>query len=71
MEENNKKFSKERRSAPRVSGALAEYIIEGNESPKKKAFIKDIGIHGVCIYVPEAMDKDLLEGPHNSKMNLS
>lgn len=55
MEEKDEKFSKERRRAPRVSGAIVEYSIEGQASSDKKAFIKDICIYGICIYVPETI----------------
>ena len=52
MTDHAETFPKEKRRSPRVSGAVVEYHIEGEESDKRKAFIKDICIHGVCIYIP-------------------
>jgi len=56
MEDEDEKFSKERRRAPRVSGAIVEYTSKGNEVEVKKAFIKDICVYGICIYVPESVE---------------
>jgi len=58
MNEHPEKFSKERRKAPRVSGALVEYSIDGKDVSKNKAFIKDICIYGICIYISEEIGKD-------------
>jgi len=55
MSDTDEKFPKERRKAPRVSGAIVEYTTE-EDSSIKKAFIKDICIYGICIYVPESFE---------------
>jgi hypothetical protein len=55
MVDQSENFPKEKRRSPRVSGALVEYFISGDPGdppPKKKAFIKDLCIHGICIYIP-------------------
>ena len=54
MEEQNPPFN-EQRKHPRTSGALVEYYIEGMDAEKKKAFIKDISLDGICIYITEPM----------------
>ena len=41
----------ERRRALRVKGAVVEYFAQGGETSQKKAFIKDVGLYGICIYV--------------------
>jgi len=58
MEDQDEKFPKEKRRAPRVSGTLVEYTFEGKDEPTKEAFIKDICIYGVCIFVPNAVELD-------------
>ena len=57
MAENQERFPKEKRRSPRVGGAVVEYYIGDDESSVKKAFIKDICIHGICIYMPEGVDE--------------
>ena len=56
MVDKQEKFPKEKRLSPRVSGAVVEYFIDGQEETVKKAFIKDICIHGICIYMPEGVE---------------
>jgi len=56
MEDQDEKFPKEKRRAPRVSGTLVEYKFEGKDASVKEAFIKDICIYGVCIFVPHAVE---------------
>lgn len=56
MAEQEEKFSQERRKAPRVSGAIVEYFVGTRTGEMKKAFIKDICIYGICIYVPESIE---------------
>jgi len=58
MEDQDEKFPKEKRRAPRVSGTLVEYTFEGKDAPAKEAFIKDICIYGVCIFVPHNVEQD-------------
>ena len=55
MTEDAEKFPKERRRAPRVTGALVEYSIEGRDVDRRNAFIKDVCIYGICIYIPETV----------------
>ena len=55
MAEQTDKFPKEKRRSPRVSGAMVEYSFIGKNESVKKAFIKDICIHGICIYMPETI----------------
>ena len=57
MVDKQERFPKEKRRSPRVSGALVEYFVDGQESLAKKAFIKDICIHGICIYMPEVVEE--------------
>jgi hypothetical protein len=57
MSEDDEKFSKERRRAPRVGGSIVEYSVEGRNASLRKAFIKDICIYGICVYVPEMFDE--------------
>jgi hypothetical protein len=56
MAEQEEKFTQEKRRAPRVSGALVEYTFEKKDAPTKTAFIKDICIYGICIFVPETVE---------------
>jgi len=56
MEDQEEKFPNEKRRAPRVSGTLVEYVFEGKDEPAKEAFIKDICIYGVCIFVSQAIE---------------
>ena len=58
MNEDDEKFPKERRRGPRIGGAIVEYSVQGREAPLKKAFIKDICIYGICVYVSEMIDKN-------------
>lgn len=57
------RFPKEKRRSPRISGAVVEYTIGENQALSKKAFIKDICVHGICVYMPEVMD-------HDAKINM-
>ena len=57
MEDQQERFPKEKRRSPRVGGAVVEYFIDREEAPVKKAFIKDICIHGICIYMPEIVEE--------------
>ena len=57
MEDQQEKFPQEKRRSPRVGGAVVEYFMDGEEASVKKAFIKDICIHGICI-----LKKDGLTG---------
>ena len=41
-----------------MSGAVVEYFIEGEPPERKKAFIKDICVHGICIYIPHSVKND-------------
>jgi len=61
---DEEKFPKERRRVPRVGGSIVEYSVEGSDASVKKAFIKDICIYGICVYVPEVFDE-------NAVLNLS
>ena len=56
MVEKDERFSQEKRRSPRVGGAVVEYYLNNNEEVVKKAFIKDICIHGICIYMPEGVE---------------
>jgi len=56
MNDSEEKFPNERRRVPRVGGSIVEYSVEGTDAPLKKAFIKDICIYGICVYVPETFD---------------
>jgi hypothetical protein len=58
MADEQERFPKEKRRSPRVGGAMVEYYIEGQESSGKNAFIKDVCIHGICIYTPESVEAD-------------
>jgi len=58
MEDQDEKYTQEKRRVPRVSGALVEYAFEGKDAPAKEAFIKDICVYGVCIFVPQTVDLD-------------
>jgi len=60
MNEPNEQFSKERRRVPRVGGSIVEYSPEGKDVPLKKAFIKDICVYGICVYVAEIFDDDTI-----------
>jgi len=60
MEDQGEKFPKERRKVKRVSGTLVEYSFEGKDATAKEAFIKDICIYGVCIFIPHAVDIDAI-----------
>jgi len=63
MTDPEEKFPQERRRAPRISGAVVEYSIKGEDpqgGEKKKAFIKDVCIYGVCIYTVEAIPKQAI-----------
>jgi len=60
MEDQDEKFPHERRKAKRVSGTLVEYTFEGKNATTKEAFIKDICIYGVCIFVPHAVELDAI-----------
>ena len=56
MMEKDDQFPNEKRRSPRVNGALVEYCVDGRSTDRKKAFIKDLCIHGICIYVPSPID---------------
>ena len=58
MPDRPERFPKEKRRSPRVSGAIVEYFIDGQNPDRKKAFIKDLCIHGICIYIPHAVGSD-------------
>lgn len=58
MADRTDKFPNEKRRSPRVSGAMAEYSFAGKDSSVRKAFIKDICIHGTCIYMPETIKEE-------------
>ena len=51
-------YPNERRLSPRVSGAgiKVEYFANGNEASAKKASVKNICIHGICIFMPEVIE---------------
>jgi len=54
MDNSEEKYEKERenrRKAPRISGIIVEYFVDGQEPSLKKAFVKDISTKGLCIYV--------------------
>ncbi len=55
FESDNHSSAEERRRAPRVKGAVVEYFTQGDETSKKKAFIKDVSLYGVCIYVLDSV----------------
>ena len=48
-------YPDERRRSPRISGAGAEveYFADRNKASVARALVKDICIHGICIYMPE------------------
>ena len=48
----------ERRRAPRVKGVVVEYSRNAEEDFSKSAFMKDMSILGLCIFVPERLDID-------------
>ncbi len=50
-------YPNERRRSPRISGAgtEVEYFTDKNKTSPTKALVKDICIHGICIYVPEVI----------------
>jgi len=52
------RYPNERRRSPRISGAgtKVEYFADGDEASATKASVKDICIHGICIYVPEVIE---------------
>ena len=56
MGEKGERFPQEKRRSPRIGGAVVEYYCDNNEAVVKKAFIKDICIHGICIYMPEGVE---------------
>ena len=58
MGDQQERFPNEKRRSPRVGGAMVEYYVERQESSEKKAFIKDICIHGICIYAPESVEAE-------------
>lgn len=60
MSDAEEKFPQERRRVPRVGGSIVEYSVDGKDSGLKKAFIKDICIYGICIYVPETFDNGVV-----------
>jgi len=60
MVDLDEKFPKEKRRAPRVSGTLVEYTFEGKDKPAKEAFIKDICIYGVCIFISQNVELDTI-----------
>ena len=51
-----KKLHKEKRRVPRVYGTLVDYSI--GDTACKNAFIKDISLYGICIYIPENVEKN-------------
>jgi hypothetical protein len=58
MDELPDNTPKERRRTPRVFGTLVDYSLKGDKAASKNAFIKDIGMYGVCIYIPESVEKE-------------
>lgn len=58
MDELPDNTPKERRRTPRVFGTLVDYSLKDDKAVSKNAFIKDIGMYGVCIYIPESVEKD-------------
>ena len=52
------RFPDERRRSPRISGAgiEVEYFSGGNKTLATKAVVKNICIHGICIYMPEVIE---------------
>ena len=51
-------YPNERRRSPRISGAgiEIEYFTNGDETSIAEASVKDICIHGICIYMPEVIE---------------
>jgi len=58
MEELPKNVPGERRRTPRVFGTLVDYTLEDGGKTSRNAFIKDISMQGICIYIPEHVKKD-------------
>ena len=59
MTENNSEDFSDRRKFPRIRGALVEYALSQDGPYQQPAFIKDISIGGVCIYLREQLQKDI------------
>lgn len=52
------RFPDEKRRSPRIDGAgiKVEYFPEGSKASAIKSTIKNICIHGICIYMPEVIE---------------
>ncbi|MBN1869838.1 MAG: PilZ domain-containing protein [Candidatus Omnitrophica bacterium] len=52
------RYPEERRRSPRISGdgIKLEYFANGNQASTTKASVKNICIHGICIYMPEVIE---------------
>ena len=52
------RYPNERRRSPRISGAgtEVEYFADGKKASAAKAFVKDICIHGICLYMPKVVE---------------
>ena len=55
FESDHHSTPEERRRAPRVKGTVVEYFTDGDETSKKKAFIRDVSVYGICIYVLDSI----------------
>lgn len=53
-------MEKDKRKYPRVKGAFVEYALKDNGVFQGPAFIKDISIGGLCIFVTEVLQQDAL-----------
>ena len=50
----------ERRKYPRIKGDMVEYAFYPSGPFKEPAFIKDLSIGGICLYVSEALGLDTI-----------
>ena len=55
MGDQEENLSDEKRRNPRISGAVVEYVIVGEDPEKKKAFVKDISLDGICIFISDVI----------------
>lgn len=51
-------FPEERRRSPRINGAgiTVEYTVAGAKAPATKAGVKNICVHGICVYMPQVKE---------------